>query len=87
MPPILIAQTTTVMMPIGAILSKMSSAKPMDVARNCIVKVSPNRVRSGAKSLKALFAKFDVSTVGFALAAVVVVFGMMNFALGNGHAA
>lgn len=48
-----------VMIPIGAIPSAMSSAQPMDVARNCFVTSSPNKVNRGAKSVKALFSKFD----------------------------
>lgn len=79
---------TTVIIPIGAIPSRISSAQPIEVARNCFVNSSPNRVSSGAKSLKALFAKFAVSTLGRAVAvevaaAVVVVVAMMNSALGD----
>jgi hypothetical protein len=65
-----------VMIPIGAIPSRISSAQPIAVARNCFVNSSPNSVRSGARSLKALLAKFELSTLGVAVAvadAVVVV--------------
>jgi hypothetical protein len=48
----------TVIIPMGAMPRRISSAQPIDVARNCFVNSSPNRVRSGAKSLKALLAKF-----------------------------
>ena len=46
-PPMRMALTTMVMIPIGPIASKMLSAHPMDIDRNCFVACSPKRVRSG----------------------------------------
>lgn len=71
LPPIRIAQTTMVIIPIGAIPSRISSAKPIEVARNCFVNSSPKRVSNGAKSLKALFSKFKLSTFGITVAVAV----------------
>jgi hypothetical protein len=72
------AHRTTVIIPIGAMPSRISSPQPIEVARNCLVKSSPNNVSSGAKLLKALFAKFPVSTlrVAIGVADVVVVVDM-----------
>jgi hypothetical protein len=72
------AHKTTVIIPMGAIPTRISSAQPIEVARNCLVKSLPNNVSSGAKSLKALFAKFPVSTlrVAVGVADVVVVVDM-----------
>jgi hypothetical protein len=87
-PPIRIAQTTMVIIPIGAIPIRTSSAKPIEVARNCFVNSSPKRVRSGAKSLKALFSKFEGSTFGITVAVAVAValevVDMMKLSLTDG---
>jgi hypothetical protein len=56
------AHRATVIIPMDAIPSRISSDQPIEVARNCFVKSSPNNVSSGAKSLNALFAKFPVFT-------------------------
>jgi hypothetical protein len=71
-PPILMAQTIMVMIPIGAIPRRMSSGQPIEVDRNCLVISSPKRVKSGAKLVKALFSKDWLSTVGVADAPVAV---------------
>jgi hypothetical protein len=67
------AHRTTVIIPMGATPSRISSAKPIEVARNRFVKSSPNNVSSGAKSLNALFAKFPVSTLRVAVGVADVV--------------
>lgn len=73
LPPTRIADMMMVISPIGAMPSKTTSAKPMEVARNCFVTSSPKRVRRGAKSVKALLAKLFASMVGFVLLADILV--------------
>jgi hypothetical protein len=53
----LIALTTIVKIPKGAIATIMLSAQDVERLRNCFVAWSPKRARSGVKSLKKLFAK------------------------------
>jgi len=50
----LIAETTVVMIPSGPTASRIWSAQPSDILRNCFVTCSPNSVRSGARSLPRL---------------------------------
>lgn len=57
-PPTLTAETMIVIIPSGAIPSKIVSAVPKDVARNCLVTSSPKRVRKGAKSATETKASF-----------------------------
>jgi hypothetical protein len=57
-----IAQTTTVITPIGAVPRRIPSAHPIDVARNCFVVSSPNKINKGARSVKRLLAKFPESS-------------------------
>jgi len=58
------------MIPMGANPSRISSAPLRDVARNCFVISSPKRERSGARSVNALFSKFEGSTDGAVTVAV-----------------
>ena len=67
-----IALTTMVMIPSGAVAISRQSAQPIEVDRNCFVTSSPNKMRSGERSLKRDVAKLEVSTVGVALAELVV---------------
>lgn len=57
-PPTLTAETMIVITPSGAIPSKIVSAVPNDVARNCLVPSSPKRVRKGTKSATETKASF-----------------------------
>lgn len=77
-PPTRMADTIMVIIPIGAMLSKITSAGPMEVARNCLVTSSPKRVRRGAKLEKALLAKLSASTVGLVLLADILAERQMN---------
>lgn len=63
-PPIRMAETIIVIIPIGAIPRRMSSHQLIDVDRNRFVISSPKSVRRGAKSENALLAKLLGSTVG-----------------------
>ena len=67
-----IALTIMVMIPSGAVAISKQSAQPIEVDRNCFVTSSPNKMRSGERSLKRDVAKFEVSTVGVALVMLVV---------------
>ena len=83
-PPILIAHIITVMIPIGAVPRRILSAHPIDVDKNCLVISSPKRVRRGAKSVKALFSKFEASAiaaVALAIAAAVLLVGLVGLAI------
>jgi len=53
-PPILMAQIIVVMMPIGAIPMRISSAQLMEVERNSFVISSPKSDNNGAKSVNRL---------------------------------
>jgi hypothetical protein len=78
-PPILTAHIIIVIIPIGAVPRRILSAHPIDVDKNCFVISSPKRVRRGAKFEKALFSKFEVSTVApvvFVVSATTVEVGL-----------
>jgi hypothetical protein len=89
-PPILIAETMIVIIPIGAVPRRMLSAHQTDVDKNCFVTSSPNNVRRGAKFENALFSKFALSTVGiggFVPVTVAVIVGEAIAKLSSGSQA
>ena len=72
-----IALTIMVMIPSGAVEISRQSAQPIEVDRDCFVTSSPNKVRSGERSLKREVAKFEASAVGVAVAELVVLTELM----------
>lgn len=73
-PPTRMADTMIVIIPMGAIPSRIVSTIPMLVPRNCFVTPSPKRVSSGAKSKKALLKKLSESGVVALLVAILVTY-------------
>lgn len=72
-PPTLTAETMIVIIPSGAIPSKKVSAVPNDVARNCLVTSSPNRVRKGTKSATETKASFAALLIAVLFEVVILV--------------
>lgn len=67
--------------PMGAILGRISSSQPIKVASNCFVTSSPRRMRSGATWLNAWFANTTLPSLGLtaAIAAAVVSVYLSSF--------
>ena len=57
------ALTTIVMTPIGPVASRILSAHPIDMDRNCFVASSPNSVTSGPTAVPMVLMKSDQSSV------------------------
>lgn len=76
-PPMRMALTTMVMIPIGPVASKMLSAHPIDRDTNCFVACSPKRVIRGAMVVPMRLIK---SVQSFALAGA----GSEEFAIVGG---
>lgn len=70
-PAILIAETMMVMIPIGAMPIMMISRNSREADRNCLVGSSPNKVKRGAKLVKAFLSKLYGSMSGMAVGAAI----------------